>query len=36
MGVWLYPERDLDIVIVANGTFLETIGILDLVASLDW
>jgi len=32
----LYPDRDLGIVIMANGTYLDNIGILDLVASLEW
>jgi CubicO group peptidase (beta-lactamase class C family) len=35
-GMRLYPDHDLGMVIMANGTYLDTIGILDLVASLDW
>jgi CubicO group peptidase (beta-lactamase class C family) len=32
----LYPDRDLGMVIMANGTYLDSGGIFDLVASLDW
>jgi D-alanyl-D-alanine carboxypeptidase len=32
----LYPNRDLGMVILANGTYLASEDIFDLVASLDW
>jgi CubicO group peptidase (beta-lactamase class C family) len=32
----LYPDRDLGIVVLANGTYLAREEIFDLVASLDW
>lgn len=32
----LYPDRNLGLVIMANGTYLDREGILDLAASLDW
>ncbi|NIO11336.1 MAG: serine hydrolase, partial [Deltaproteobacteria bacterium] len=32
----LYPDRDLGMVILANGTYLAREEIFDLVASLDW
>jgi hypothetical protein len=32
----LYPDRELGIVIIANGTYPPKKEILDLVASLDW
>ncbi len=32
----LYPDRDLGMVIMANGTYLDREGIFDLAASLDW
>jgi len=32
----LYPERNLGMVILANGTYLARNEILDLVAGLDW
>jgi D-alanyl-D-alanine carboxypeptidase len=32
----LYPDRELGMVIIANGTYLPEKEILDLVASLDW
>jgi CubicO group peptidase (beta-lactamase class C family) len=32
----LYPDRELGMVVVANGTYLPRREILDLVASLDW
>ena len=32
----LYPNRDLGMVIFANGTYLAREEIADLVASLDW
>ncbi len=32
----LYPDRDLGLVIMANGTYLDRDRILDLAASLDW
>jgi D-alanyl-D-alanine carboxypeptidase len=32
----LYPDRELGMVIIANGTYLPKHEILDLVASLDW
>ena len=32
----LYPDRELGMVILANGTYLPKREILDLVASLDW
>lgn len=32
----LYPERELGMVIIANGTYFPKREILDLVASLDW
>jgi CubicO group peptidase (beta-lactamase class C family) len=32
----LYPDRELGMVIIANGTYLPRREILDLVASLDW
>jgi len=35
-GMRIYPDANLGIVIMANGTYLDTEGILDLVASLGW
>ena len=32
----LYPDRDLGMVVLANGTYLPREEIFDLVASLDW
>jgi len=32
----LYPDRDLGVVVLANGTYLANEEIFDLVASLDW
>ena len=32
----LYPDRDLGMVVFANGTYLASEEIFDLVASLDW
>jgi hypothetical protein len=32
----LYPDRDLGMVVLANGTYLASEEIFDLVASLDW
>jgi CubicO group peptidase (beta-lactamase class C family) len=32
----LYPRSKLGVVIMANGTYLDREGILDLVVSLDW
>jgi CubicO group peptidase (beta-lactamase class C family) len=32
----LYPERDLGMVVLANGSYLDRPRIFDLVASLDW
>jgi CubicO group peptidase (beta-lactamase class C family) len=32
----LYPDRDLGMVVLANGTYLAREEIFDLVASLDW
>jgi CubicO group peptidase (beta-lactamase class C family) len=32
----LYPDRELGMVIIGNGTYLPKREILDLVASLDW
>ncbi len=32
----LYPDRNLGLVIMANGTYLDRDRILDLAASLDW
>jgi hypothetical protein len=32
----LYPDRDLGMVVFANGTYLASEKIFDLVASLDW
>jgi CubicO group peptidase (beta-lactamase class C family) len=32
----LYPERGLGMVVLANGTYLASEEIFDLVASLDW
>jgi CubicO group peptidase (beta-lactamase class C family) len=32
----LYPDRNLGLVIMANGTYLDRDRILDLTASLDW
>lgn len=32
----LYPDRNLGLVIMANGTYLDSRNILDLAASLDW
>ncbi len=32
----LYPERSLGMVIMANGTYLPSMEIFDLLASLDW
>jgi hypothetical protein len=32
----LYPDRELGMVVIANGTYLPRREILDLVASLDW
>ncbi|MFC1879429.1 serine hydrolase [Chloroflexota bacterium] len=32
----LYPERDLGMVVLANGSYLAREEIFDLVASLDW
>jgi hypothetical protein len=32
----LYPDRELGMVIIANGTYLPKREINDLIASLDW
>ena len=32
----LYPERDLGMVVLANGSYIDRPKIFDLVASLDW
>jgi hypothetical protein len=32
----LYPDRELGMVIIANGTYLPNHEIFDLVASLNW
>jgi hypothetical protein len=32
----LYPDRDLGMVVLANGTYLPREEIFDLVAGLDW
>lgn len=35
-GMRLYPDDNLGIAIMANGTYLDTDGILDLVANVGW